>query len=422
MSDTSSGNDWELVTESLPSSRSPSPPANPTPPPEVAPACAADGETAVSATVVGDSGNRVLVESGGVEPRSSPERKPGVIKSSSGSDWELVTGALSAHQSFTASSSADAASAADGGAVDANVRSGYFATPEVSLEPLKHVRSGYFATSEVGVEPPKPVEDVATYAVEDPPPSKQVEEIDFSRGILVSESCHELSKLDWMEPRSPGRELLEYEGSGLGSSTSNSDGHSHEIKDGLEPYAQQVGPLLGSCVSAPFSPTIVSRDNSFRLNLSDEIVADAASQREVDPDTLASVEHEMLLLHSAFISPNSFSADMDKMGVPLEDSALSQERAAEIWWNKQSALRGVHGRQANTYWSIALAAAVMGLVILGHRWQYERRQNQQLRLRLHLKEEKIGQLVLQLARMKEMLSGRRRVPVLRSNYGSYDRY
>lgn len=78
---------------------------------------------------------------------------------------------------------------------------------------------------------------------------------------------------------------------------------------------------------------------------------------------------------------------MDKLGVPLEDSALSQERAAEIWWNKQSALRGVHSRQANTYWSIALAAAVMGLVILGHRWQYERRQNQQLRLRLHLKEE-----------------------------------
>lgn len=81
------------------------------------------------------------------------------------------------------------------------------------------------------------------------------------------------------------------------------------------------------------------------------------------------------------------------MGVPLEGSeesaALGQDRASEIWWNKQAALRGVHGRQANTYWSIALAAAVMGLVILGHRWQYERRQNQQLRLRLHLKEEVI---------------------------------
>jgi hypothetical protein len=42
-----------------------------------------------------------------------------------------------------------------------------------------------------------------------------------------------------------------------------------------------------------------------------------------------------------------------------------------------------------------------------------------------LKLQKIGQLILQLARMKEALSGRRRVPVLRSNSylnDSFDRY
>jgi len=364
---------------------------------------------------------------------------------SSGNDWELVTGALSSH-SLSASSSADAAAGDSGGdgardstpdetlgevpgggaAVLSNVRSGYFATPMSPSKPPELLTSAELTT----VAKPTPAEDGATFAaVEDIPASKQVEEIDFSRGILMSESCHELSKLDWMEPRSPGHELLEYEGSGLGSSASNSDSHAPETKDGLEPNSQQVGPLLGSCVPAPFSPSIVSRDNSFRLNLTDEIVGDITSQREGEPDTFASAEHEMFLVHSAFTSPDSFSAGMDKMGVPLEGSvesaALGQDRASEIWWNKQAALRGVHGRQANTYWSIALAAAVMGLVILGHRWQYERRQNQQLRLRLHLKEEKIGQLVLQLARMKEMLSGRRRVPVLRSSSyfnGSFERY
>jgi len=106
-----------------------------------------------------------------------------------------------------------------------------------------------------------------------------------------------------------GHELLEYEGSGLGSSTSNSDTHAPENKDGVEPNSQQVGPLLGSCVSAPFSPSIVSRDNSFRLNLTDEMVGDVTSQREVEPDTFASVEHEMLLVHSAFSSPNSFGGE-----------------------------------------------------------------------------------------------------------------
>jgi hypothetical protein len=78
---------------------------------------------------------------------------------------------------------------------------------------------------------------------------------------------------------------------------------------------------------------------------------------------------------------------MRKMG---SASDLGNERASETWWNKQ----GVYGRQASTYWSIALAAAVMGLVILGHRWQYERRQNHQLRLRLCAKEEVIDHICL----------------------------
>jgi hypothetical protein len=44
-------------------------------------------------------------------------------------------------------------------------------------------------------------------------------------------------------------------------------------------------------------------------------------------------------------------------------------------------------QQATALWSIALAAAVMGLVILGHEWQHERCQNQQLQLQLNSKDE-----------------------------------
>lgn len=115
-----------------------------------------------------------------------------------------------------------------------------------------------------------------------------------------------------------GHQLLEYECSGLGN-TSNPDAHAPEIKDGLEPNSQQVGPLLGSCVSAPFSSSIVCRDNSVRLILTDEMVGEvlwgnATSQRgcqiEVEPDTLASVQHEMLLVHSAFIYPHSLAGKL----------------------------------------------------------------------------------------------------------------
>ncbi|XP_024396796.1 uncharacterized protein [Physcomitrium patens] len=369
----------------------------------------------------------------------------------SGNDWELVSEGLSSHPS-SASSSSDAGAdgavergaegggeegAHDGiGTVDSGVGSGYFlCNPSTPSLPLEFLGVGEVEQFDVmkptGVPSEAPSDD--SFTVEDAK-RKQVEELDFSRGILMPDSCttqlHELSKLDWMEPRPPGNQLLEFEGSELGS-TSNPDVFAPEIKARMERELHQVGPLLGSCMSAPSSPTIVSRDNSFRLSLSDEMVGrviggDDTSQRgcsiEVEPDTLAAVEHEMLLAHSAFISPDSV-ADMNKIGVSSKESsasALEDEHAVETWWNKP-----VHGRQASTYWSFALAAAVMGLVILGHRWQYERRQNHQLRLRLIAKEEKIGQLVLQLARLKEALSGRRRVPVLRSGSylnDSFDRY
>lgn len=72
---------------------------------------------------------------------------------------------------------------------------------------------------------------------------------------------------------------------------------------------------------------------------------------------------------------------------PLLGDGGYDEHTYEAWWKKRAALWCVQARQANTLWSIALAAAVMGLVILGHRWQHERCQNQQLRLQLCAKDE-----------------------------------
>lgn len=93
------------------------------------------------------------------------------------------------------------------GTVDSNVGSGYFrCTPTYTSHPPDSLSSGgteqFSMIKSIGVTPPALREDV-TYAVEDIP-SEQVEEIVFSRGILMSEGCIELSKLDWMEPRSPG--------------------------------------------------------------------------------------------------------------------------------------------------------------------------------------------------------------------------
>lgn len=42
------------------------------------------------------------------------------------------------------------------------------------------------------------------------------------------------------------------------------------------------------------------------------------------------------------------------------------------WWKRKAAAVFAHAKEANAYWSIFIAAAVMGLVMLGQRWQQER--------------------------------------------------
>ncbi|CAN5966642.1 unnamed protein product [Sphagnum jensenii] len=97
---------------------------------------------------------------------------------------------------------------------------------------------------------------------------------------------------------------------------------------------------------------------------------------------------------------------------PLLGDGSCYEHTCEAWWKRRGVLLCVQAQQATTLWSLALAAAVMGLVILGHQWQQEWYQNQQLQLQLCSKDEKISQLVVQIARLKEALSGCQHVPVL----------
>eukprot|EP00246_Nothoceros_aenigmaticus_P015584 TRINITY_DN6563_c0_g1_i1.p1 TRINITY_DN6563_c0_g1~~TRINITY_DN6563_c0_g1_i1.p1 ORF type:complete len:193 (+),score=29.57 TRINITY_DN6563_c0_g1_i1:22-579(+) len=94
-------------------------------------------------------------------------------------------------------------------------------------------------------------------------------------------------------------------------------------------------------------------------------------------------------------------------------TSLVKEYSYEGWWKRKASCLLVQARQANSIWSIALAAAVMGLVLLGQRWHRERCQNQQLRLQLYSREDRISELLRQV----KDLSERRRVHLIRS--GSY---
>jgi hypothetical protein len=90
-------------------------------------------------------------------------------------------------------------------------------------------------------------------------------------------------------------------------------------------------------------------------------------------------------------------SDADMQNVELEKrksfatllgDGCYEQHTCETWWKRcRGILWCMQAQQATALWSIALAAAVMGLVILGHQWQHERWQNQQLQLQLCSKDE-----------------------------------
>jgi hypothetical protein len=63
-----------------------------------------------------------------------------------------------------------------------------------------------------------------------------------------------------------------------------------------------------------------------------------------------------------------FPTDVPSSPKAAKDDSLP----CDAWWKRRVASLHAHAKEANTFWSIFVAAAVMGIVILGQRWQQER--------------------------------------------------
>ncbi|KAK1284602.1 hypothetical protein QJS10_CPB21g00409 [Acorus calamus] len=90
----------------------------------------------------------------------------------------------------------------------------------------------------------------------------------------------------------------------------------------------------------------------------------------------------------------------------------------EAWWKRQAASLYAHAKEANTFWSVCVAAALMGLVVIGQRWQQERWQIQQLTWRFNINDEKLHRMFGPISRFKEVLvGGQRRGSLIHSASG-----
>lgn len=70
----------------------------------------------------------------------------------------------------------------------------------------------------------------------------------------------------------------------------------------------------------------------------------------------------------------------------VEEGRFSEpnDLPCDAWWRRRAVSLYGHAKNANPYWSLVVAAAVIGLVIIGRRWQRDRPQVIQLKSQLTL--------------------------------------
>lgn len=108
------------------------------------------------------------------------------------------------------------------------------------------------------------------------------------------------------------------------------------------------------------------------------------------------------------IEPSEGDLDSDISQLPKpekEDEYDSSALPCEAWWKRRAASLYAHAKETNAFWSIFIAAAVMGLVIIGQRWQQERWQVLQLKWQFNISDEKMGRMLGPISRFKDVIVG-----------------
>ncbi|XP_024030496.1 ATG8-interacting protein 1 isoform X2 [Morus notabilis] len=121
-----------------------------------------------------------------------------------------------------------------------------------------------------------------------------------------------------------------------------------------------------------------------------------------------------------FIEPleqGSDAGDITRSPRPSKDDRHDGSRLpCGAWWKRGAASLYSQAKQANAFWSIFIAAAVMGLVILGQQWQQERWQTMQLKWQFRLNSEKTGRMFGPISRLKDVIvGGHRRGSLIRGS-------
>ncbi|XP_010419572.1 PREDICTED: ATG8-interacting protein 2-like [Camelina sativa] len=107
--------------------------------------------------------------------------------------------------------------------------------------------------------------------------------------------------------------------------------------------------------------------------------------------------------------PASASSPSDDVSSDLNPTTKDDKNddvpPCQAWWKRSAASLIAQAKETNTVWSIFIAAAVMGVVILGQHWQHERWQILQLKWESTIGNEKAGRFMGPISRLKQAFVG-----------------
>ncbi|WOL09894.1 ATG8-interacting protein 1 [Canna indica] len=178
----------------------------------------------------------------------------------------------------------------------------------------------------------------------------------------------------------------------------------------------------------PIAPELREiHDETAEYNVNPEVVGD-------DNDDIHSVEffdkesristHDMLAdsesdaLYSEVHKSGSSEPSDVNMDSPIghrkpdEDEFDGSNLPCQAWWKRHATSLYRHATDANTFWSVVVAAAVMGLVVLGRRWQQDKGQLHQIRGRFSIADEKMSRMLGSIGRFKDLVGGHQRSSLL----------
>ncbi|KAI3950011.1 hypothetical protein MKW92_044040 [Papaver armeniacum] len=105
-------------------------------------------------------------------------------------------------------------------------------------------------------------------------------------------------------------------------------------------------------------------------------------------------------------SPISESTNCTVMPEP-SDAAKGDnyDLPCEAWWKKHATSWYTQAKDAKALWPVVVAAALMGLVVIGQRWQRESCQGRQLKWHFSISDEKLYKMLNPISRLKNVVVG-----------------